>query len=91
MPAARSRFFAAYRGAKDRVSVGTIIATLKELDYIYPFHQVIGFYMQRAGFPVSRYQRLKDLGLEFDFYLAYGMKSADFISEWRLYVPKGLQ
>jgi hypothetical protein len=82
---------AAYRGAKDRVSVGTIIATLKKLDYIYPFHQVIGFYMQRAGFPVSRYQRLKELGLEFDFYLAYGMKDADFISEWRLYVPEGLQ
>jgi hypothetical protein len=81
----------AYRGAKDRVSVGTLVATLKKLDYIYPFHQVIGFYMERADFPESGYRRLKELGLKFDFYLAYGMKETDFISDWRLYIPKGLQ
>ncbi len=81
----------AYRGAKDRVSVGTLVATLKKLDYIYPFHQVIGFYMERAGYPESRYRRLQDLDLKFDFYLAYGMKKPEYISEWRLYVPQGLQ
>jgi hypothetical protein len=82
---------AAYRGAKDRVSIGTLLATLKKLDYIYPFHQVIGFYMQRAGFPESGYRRLKELGLNFDFYLSYGIKDPELVSEWRLYVPKGLQ
>ncbi len=82
---------AAYQGAKNRVSAGTLIATLKKLDYIYPFHQVIGFYMQRAGYPESKYKRLKELGLKFDFYLAYGMKNPDYSSDWRLYFPKGLQ
>jgi hypothetical protein len=81
---------AAYRGARDRVSVGTLLATLKTLDYIYPFHQVIGFYMERAGYPESSYRRLKALGLEFDFYLAYGMKDPQYISDWRVYAPKGI-
>lgn len=82
---------AAYRGAMNRVSVGTLLATLKKLDYIYPFHQVIGFYMQCAGYAESQYKRLKELGLEFDFHLAYGVKDADYSPEWRLFFPKGLQ
>lgn len=80
----------AYKSARDRVSVNTLIATLKKLNYIYPYHQVIGFYMQRAGYDEKRYGRLRSLGLIFDFYLAYGMKESEFDREWRLHYPKGL-
>jgi len=80
----------AFRAAKSRVSVNTLIATLKKLGYVYPYHQAIGFYMQRAGYESSRYERLRSLGFSFNFYLSHGLTSKEFNPEWRIFVPAGL-
>lgn len=80
----------AYRGAVGKVSVATMLATLKRLNYVYPYHQAIGFYMQQAGFAAKQYERLKEPGLRFDFYLAHDLRERDYSSQWRLFYPKGL-
>jgi len=79
----------AYRTARGRASVNVLVATLKTLDYAYPYHQNIGFYMQRAGYPESALDQLRRLGLRFDFYLTYGMREKELDPEWRLFVPQG--
>lgn len=79
----------AYKAAKDRISVNTLIATLKKLDYVYPYHQAIGFYMQRAGYDSSRYERLRAIGMDLDFYLAHDIREKQFDPYWRLNFPKG--
>ncbi|TVQ44256.1 MAG: hypothetical protein EA365_10495 [Gloeocapsa sp. DLM2.Bin57] len=79
----------AYKEAKGKASTNVLIATLKKLQYLYPYHQAIGFYMERAGWQEKHYSRLLKLGLEFDFYLTYGMKEKEYDKTWRLFYPQG--
>jgi hypothetical protein len=81
----------AYRSAKDRISAATLVATLSKLEYAYPYHQAIGFYMQRAGYPQKALGRLRALGMNFDFYLAHDIRDRAFDPEWRLFYPKGFE
>jgi predicted transcriptional regulator of viral defense system len=81
----------AYRSAKTRsASVATLIATLKQLKYIYPYHQAMGFYLQRAGYPQNQLDRVRALGMTYDFYLSYKMPDPQYDPEWRIYYPQGL-
>jgi predicted transcriptional regulator of viral defense system len=75
--------------AKDKLSVNRLAALLQKLDYIYPYHQAIGFYLEQAGYKADQLDLLRRFPIEFDFYLAHDMGAADYIKEWRLFVPKG--
>lgn len=81
----------AFERAKPTASINTLVATLKKLNYVYPYHQVIGFYMDRAGYPESQWQKLIKLGLQFDFYLTYQLPAnKEYDPKWRLFYPSGL-
>lgn len=81
---------AAYEGAKERLSSNVMLRTLEKLAYVYPYHQAIGFYMERAGYPEERIRRLRSIPIEFDFYLCYGAGELDYDARWRLFYPKGM-
>jgi len=80
----------AYRMAKDKVSVSKLIKILSELDYVYPYHQSIGFLMDRAGFPEKDLKVIQDLGMKWDFYLDYKISEPLFDDRWRLFYPQGI-
>lgn len=81
----------AFRNAKGKVSVNRLAAMLKRLDYIYPYHQAIGFYLEKSGvYEESSIRLLRKIEMNYDFYLAHGMKDPDYSKEWRLFFPKGL-
>lgn len=80
----------AFRAAADRASVNRIAAYLRQLAYTYPYHQAIGFYLERAGeYKESQIELLREFPLKFDFYLTHNMRSTEYNDRWRLFVPKG--
>jgi hypothetical protein len=80
----------AYRQAHRRLSIPTLVDTLARLDYVYPFHQAIGFYLERAGTTQEETAPLRALGLEYDFYLVNQIEKAARDATWRIYYPREL-
>ena len=80
----------AFRGAGQRVRIPELVATLRNLAYVYPYHQALGFLLERAGVEPDRLGPLRAMGLDFDFHLAHGMGMRDYDANWRLFYPKGL-
>jgi hypothetical protein len=83
------RVLQCYKNARN-VSAEKLISTLDALNYGYPYHQAVGFYMQKAGFDPDTWTSLRSRGLHFDFYLAHGMRSRAYDPAWRIFYPKSL-
>ncbi len=80
----------AYASAKG-VSLKKIITLLKQLNYVYPYNQAIGFYLQNSGtFTLEDLAPLTNLNSEFDFYLDYRMNAPKYSAEWKIYYPRDL-
>lgn len=80
----------AFRRAKDFASVRKLLSMLINLDYVYPYHQAIGFYLQRAGCDAKEYDRFRKIGLKYGFYLSHNIQHRAYDKTWHLHFPKGL-
>lgn len=80
----------AYKKAKDKVSVNKLVSYLFKLNHIYPYHQAIGFYLEKAGYrenQISLVERMEKIN---SFYLDYRMKEPSYSTRWKLFHPKGM-
>lgn len=80
----------AYQTAVSEVNIAKLLRFLGRIDYKYPYHQSIGFYLWRAGVPDSELQPFKSLGMDFDFYLDYSIAHPVYNKLWRVYHPQGV-
>jgi predicted transcriptional regulator of viral defense system len=79
----------AYKIAKGKLNVRRLVKYLEKLNYIYPYYQVIGFYLEKAGYPDKDVEFLKK-EMKFNFYLTYDIRKKEFSEKWKLYYPKGI-
>jgi hypothetical protein len=82
--------FAAYQAAQGRFSVNRLVAYLKQMKYVYPYHQAVGFYLEQAGYPASALALLRRLPIAHKFYLTYQMPKKRFSKQWSLFYPEGI-
>lgn len=79
----------AFENAKAKgLSVNAMAAMLKRMSYAYPYHQAIGFYLERAGYKPSQLDLFRRIPMERDFYLAHQMGNTRYVKDWRLHVPE---
>lgn len=79
----------AFRNASGHVSINKLCSYLKKLEYVYPYHQAIGFYLEKSGkYKESQIKLLERFEIKCNFYLTYQMKTIDYSNRWKLYYPK---
>jgi hypothetical protein len=79
----------AYKKAKGLADISRLASYLLQMKYVYPYHQIIGFYLEKAGYPEKDIKKLEHQ-INFDFYLTYAIKKTEYSIRWRLFYPKGL-
>ena len=80
----------AFKKARQVVSVDELVKLLTNLNYLYPYHQSIGFYMTRAGYKRSAIEAIKLREIEFGFYLANAVTKSVYDETWRVHYPDDL-
>ncbi|MCU1268965.1 MAG: hypothetical protein JWN74_259 [Acidobacteriaceae bacterium] len=85
------RVLDAFIATRDRISVPRLARDLEALDYTYPYHQAIGFYLKCAGYSAKDQRLFSRISTHFDFYLCYGMSKPLLDPEWRVYYPSDLR
>lgn len=85
------RVLDAYKASLGRVSGQEISQVLTRLDYLYPYHQSIGFMLERCGFPSADLVPFAEQAMDFDFYLVHGMGEREYDPKWRIFYPKLLE
>jgi predicted transcriptional regulator of viral defense system len=80
----------AYTEAAPLVSVKRMVDYLNQMRFVYPYHQAIGYLMEKSGAYKSRdIDLLRGFSRSIDFFLTHNIRDGDFIADWRLTVPKG--
>lgn len=83
-----SMVFSAYRRVKGKVTTEELADTIKSIGYIYPYHQVVGFYLEKAGVVAGKsLDLLKEMPMNYDFYLTRQMRETAYSNKWRLHYP----
>lgn len=76
-----------FKENKGSFSVNRIRAYLVKLNYVYPYHQVIGFLLERSGYLDSKLSLFEDIGIKNKFYIDREIRNPVLSKRWNLVYP----
>ncbi|MDN3593466.1 type IV toxin-antitoxin system AbiEi family antitoxin domain-containing protein [Zunongwangia endophytica] len=79
----------AFSAAKKKVDLVKLERYLNTLDYTYPYHQLIGFYLNKANYNQEELRIFQNKITNYNFYLTYNISNKEFDQDWKIFYPKG--
>jgi len=80
-----------FRNARGMLNMAKLIKIYRQLDFVYPYSQSIGFLLDRAGMPKHASVIYKTFPPEHSFYVDHKAKTSWIYDEkWKLFYPEGL-
>ncbi len=80
-----------FRNARNRLNMAKLVKIYKQLDFVYPYSQSIGFLLDKAGMPKYASVIYNNFAPERSFYVDHDAKTTWIYDEkWKLYYPAGL-
>ena len=77
----------AYKGARGLISTELLAEYLLKIGHTYPYHQSIGFYLERARFPEETISIFEKMRKELIFYLDYRINNPKLSQKWNIIYP----
>lgn len=83
-----SEVLKAFTQAKRQVTTKNLLKLLEEMDYAYPYHQAVGFYLESSGaYSEADIKPFREKTMQFDFYLTHKMGRTNYSENWKLHYP----
>jgi hypothetical protein len=81
----------AFQNAHSRVAITRLKELLKTLNFVYPYHQSIGFYMEQSGvYTENEIEEFNNIEMHFDFFLCNAISNIAYSKKWKLFYPREL-
>lgn len=74
-----------FRPIKDKLDLLKIFTLLNKLNYIYPYYQSLGFFLEKIGFSKKELKIFKNETSKFDFYTEKLKESYLYDDYWKIY------
>jgi predicted transcriptional regulator of viral defense system len=80
-----------FRAAQKRLRIERLLEICRKLDFVYPYAQSIGFFLDRSGLQKQAAEMRRTFPPQRQFFVDHDAKSSwEYDDQWMLFYPKGL-